>query len=349
MIYRYEIVNNGIEDILYLYLNNMNNEFSSELTANHNYNNLESITRDIINNNNIKFNGKKVFLIINGIVVKTIDISLSQGNFKSNQNYSNDHYIIKLDIDTNKHINISLHQYLILVLGNYYNDEITDETLKCICILYRTYAYKEMFEKKYVSLRAYFNYKSINDYKKEWGNKYNYIYRRLQSVIRDTDCLFLSYNNKFILPFIHSCNNGYTYGSNQYPYINSVSSLWDLACPYSKEILDFDYNIISKKLNMDINKNSNFSIQEKGTNNQIIKLQIDNKVFSGEEFKVLLNLKSLNFNVILYNKFIRVITFGCGNSMGLSIFGANELAKDGVKYYNILKYYFPKTKLCKLV
>lgn len=58
MIYRYEIINAN----LYLYMN-MKNEFSKELSV---------IANDYITNHNINYSGNKIYLIIDGIVVKVI-------------------------------------------------------------------------------------------------------------------------------------------------------------------------------------------------------------------------------------------------------------------------------------
>lgn len=66
MKYDYEIINNN----LYLYLD-YKYEFGIELS---NYKDLDRRSRNFIKKNNIPFQGSKVFLIINGIIVKTINL-----------------------------------------------------------------------------------------------------------------------------------------------------------------------------------------------------------------------------------------------------------------------------------
>ena len=66
MNYNYEIINN----ILYLYLD-YKYEFGLELS---NYKDLDRRCNNFIKNNNIKYFGNKVYLIINGIIVKSINI-----------------------------------------------------------------------------------------------------------------------------------------------------------------------------------------------------------------------------------------------------------------------------------
>ncbi len=349
MVYRYEIKNNGQEEILYLYLN-MRDEFSKELMNTNNISDISRRTKNFIANNKIKFNGNKVYLIVDGIVVKTVDISNVNVDLKKSPSYSNKKFLVNIKLNEKAMIEVSLEKYLLGILALVYNSNIQDETLKCISILYRTYAYREMFESNYINLNeSFFTYRDISDYKLQWADNYLNIYNKLASIIEETDCIFLSYYGKYILPFIHYCNNGYTFTNKKYGYLSSVVSLWDLACTNNKEVTDYDYDSVSKILGVEVNKLSKINIMDIDINNQIIKININNKLFTGEELKRLLSLKSLNFNIILYNNYLRIITFGFGNFLGLSIYGANELSKDGVNYSNILKYYFPKTKLNKYI
>ena len=54
MFYKYEIKNNGIEDILYLYLS-LNYEFSRELVLNSKDDDLARRTKNFIKNNHINY------------------------------------------------------------------------------------------------------------------------------------------------------------------------------------------------------------------------------------------------------------------------------------------------------
>lgn len=64
MKYNYEI----IDDILYLYLD-YKYEFGIDIM---NYKDLRRRSNNFIRNNNINFTGNKIYLVINGIVVKPI-------------------------------------------------------------------------------------------------------------------------------------------------------------------------------------------------------------------------------------------------------------------------------------
>ncbi len=348
MLYKYEIRNNGLEDILYLYLD-FKNEFSKELT-NTSQQDLTRRTRNFIANNHIHFKGSKVYLIIDGIVVKAIDLNDTNQTASNNPNYSNHLFLVHLRMEDKSIIEVTLKDYLLGTMASIYRDFLEEETLKCIAILYRTYAYKMIQQDNLIdNNNSFLKYKHISMFKIKWISNYQRIVDKLLKAIDETDCMFLTWNNNYILPFIHVCNNGKTFSNTKYPYLTSVPSLWDLTYANSREVIEYNYLEISKLLNIEINYRSKIEISKINKDHSVLSLKVNNKSFTGEEFKNRLSLKSLNFNIILYHHSVKIITFGYGNGLGLSLSGANELSKDGVDYPNILQYYFPKTNLNKYI
>ena len=339
MFYKYEIINNGYEDILYLYLT-MKYEFSKELILSEN--NLEKRTSNFIRTNNIKFKGNKVYLVVDGIIVKSVNVGDLE---KYNSIFNVDSYMVNIKLDDSL-CEISLREYLLSMLLSKYINNIHDEVFKAICVLYTTYAYKMMNDNEYIDTNNDFGlYKPTRDYENTI-NDYNNVLLRLNSIINEVDSIYIGYNEEYILPFMHYSNSGRTISNTNYPYLSSVKSLWDLTSPYYIESNIFSYDKLSNILNININNKSKFFISYKNNNKLVI---IDNNIFTIEEFKKLLNLKSNDIYLIIYNNYLKVITKGFGNSLGLSIYGGNEIALNGALYSNILKYYFPKTKLYKRV
>ena len=352
MFYKYEIKNNGIEDILYLYLN-MTYEFSRELVLDSSDLELTRRTKNFIKSNKINYNGRKVYLVIDGIVVKTLDIKDYDNTIeilKESLYFSNEHFLVTIRMADDSLIELPLKEYLLGVMATNSIPNLNIEVLKTLSILYRTFAFLRMNTNNEISAyNDFVIYKPIAYYKLVWTDKYEEILSRLELAIDDTDCLFLSYNNKYILPFIHYSNTGKTFSHSEYPYLSSVKSLWDLASPYYVDVKDYSYDVLSRILNTDINHNSVVKIISIDNRNYVKKLSIGDKIFTGEELKKLLNLKSLNINLIFNKNTLRIITKGFGNGFGLSIFGANELAKNGCDFANILKYYFPKVTINKYI
>ena len=352
MFYKYEIKNNGIEDILYLYLS-LNYEFSRELVLNSKDDDLARRTKNFIKNNHINYKGKKAYLVIDGIVVKTLDISEESNPIeilKDSLYYSNEHFLVTLKQNDNSIIELPLKEYLLGVLATNSILGLDIEVLKAICIMYRTYVFYKMAKDKYIDTYNDFAiYKPISYFKLVWTTDYDSTYKLLEDAIKDTDCLFLTYENKYILPFIHYSNTGKTYFHKDYEYLSTVKSLWDLASPYYIDIKEYKYNVLSNILKINISRNSNFNIIDVDSRDYVKKLSVDDKVFTGEEFKNLLGLKSMNINIIINNDNIVIIIKGYGNGYGLSLYGSNELAKNGCNFSNIIKYYFPKVKINKYI
>lgn len=349
MFYRYEIKNNGKEEILYLYLT-MTYEFSKELGTKSNNKEIARRTKNFIKNNSIDFKGKKVYLVIDNIVVKTLELKNTNEIEQlkmTNDTYNNNSSII-LKTDNQITIELSLKDYLLGILATNTINNLELTTLKALCVLYRTYAYMQMKENNFIaSTNEYQLYKPITYYKLIWLDNYQNNYNKLYKAINDTECEFITYNDNYILPFIHITNNGKTEKNNKYPYLESRISLWDYSSPYYLQIKDYDYDSISNILKLNKEQIKNISILELNESNHINKIKIDNKIYNGNEFKNLLDLKSTDINIIINPTYIRFITKGWGNNLGLSQFGANEIAKVGCSYIDIIKYYFPNTNIKK--
>ena len=157
MFYKYEILNNGVEDILYLYLS-MSYEFSKELGKRASNEDLARRTKNFIDNNHIDFKGNKVYLIIDGIVVRTVNIKENNKitNIRKNINYSDEFFLVTVKLEDNSLVEITLKEYLLGVLATTYIPFMESETIKALSILYRTYAYKMMADKH--SIDAFSNF-----------------------------------------------------------------------------------------------------------------------------------------------------------------------------------------------
>lgn len=106
MFYNYKILEVNNEEILYLYINSMY-EFSNELN---NKNKLKSIMNKItkyIKDMNIKFYGKKVMLVVNGLIIGSI-ILITNDFGHLNKNIENEYigYNETMNLDKNDNIDV---------------------------------------------------------------------------------------------------------------------------------------------------------------------------------------------------------------------------------------------------
>ena len=344
MFYKYEIKNNGIEDILYLYTT-YKYEFANELNNKSNTD-LNNISLDYITRNNIDFKGNKIYFVVDGLIVKKVDIR--NNNLKRygiNSYYSPDNFMVIIRDNDNSNYEITLREYLLSILFSKWFINMHDELIKSICILYNTFAYKMMDENGYISsYNSFALYKPKIEYKND-NNNYYFLLSKFNSIIDEVQCIYLSYDDNYILPFIHYVNGGKTNENIKYPYLSSVKSLWDMTSPNYINKVVYSYSEFSQLCGINIKDYNDFRFLEK--NNSTI--SFSGITFSLEEFKNKFNLKSNDIYLIFNNKEIIFLSIGIGNGLGLSIYGANELANDGVLYNNILSYYFPKVKLYRYI
>ena len=349
MFYRYEVNKN--KDTLFLYLT-MNYEFSKELGLNSSDNELKRRTKNFIKNNNINFKSGKVFLVVDGVMVKTFN--LDEDNeieiLKDDLYYSNDHYLVTLKLENNTIVEISLKDYLLGILATNTIPDLNIEVLKALAVLYRTYAFKCMHENKVIDAGDSFAlYKPISYYKLSLAPNYNSMIKLYEKAIDDTNCIFITYKDYYILPFIHITNNGLTLKDSRYPYLEQVYSLWDYSSPYFVETKKIDYSKLSSLFKFNINKDTKINVLEKSPYGKLLKIKIGKNIIDGKRFSDILGLKSQYINIIINKDNICFISRGWGDFLGLSIYGSNELAFNGCSYSNILLYYFPNTRLKKYI
>lgn len=344
MFYRYEIKRINNEDILYLYLT-MAYEFSKELGVEASDDDIKRRTRNFVKNNHIDFNGRKAFLVIDDIIVKTIDLNEEDQEIEvihEKHHYSDSEYLVTLELDNHIIVEITLKEYLLGVIATNADIDAQLETLKALAVLYRTYALKEMnSKKKIMAINRFQIYKPLSYYKLAWMGEYNSTYHKLLQALEETDREFVTFDGKYITPFIHMCSNGYTSTDPLFPYLEKRPSLWDYASPLFLKISDYEYPQLENILQMKKEEIQNIEILSLTDNNRIKNIKIGSQIMSGEEFRQLLSLPSDDVTIIINENHVRFITRGCGISLGLSEFGANEMAKNSCSYTDIIRYYYP--------
>lgn len=350
MFYRYEIKDYYGKNVLYLYCS-MTEEVSNELG----HNDIDKLSKRInnyIQNKNIKYSGDEVFLVVDGIVVKSIPIKKSVVNIEvldDGCSYGNFKYTITLR-ENNREIMISLKEYLMGVLFTNCTYNMHIELMKALCVLYRTYAFYKMQEDGFIDTSdPFMKYQNVSYYKLLFTDNFKNIYEKLERAVDSTDCIFITYQDLYIKPYIHDTNNGFTEDSSEIPYLIRRYSLWDLLSPNYLNIKEISYDKLEKLLNVGKKELQNIKILELTSGNKIRKLKIGSKTFLGEDFCQKLQLSSTDLTILINDQHIKFIARGNGHGLGLSLNGSLELAKSGCDYLQILNYYFPKCIVKKYV
>ncbi|MBE6154160.1 MAG: stage II sporulation protein D [Firmicutes bacterium] len=239
---------------------------------------------------------------------------------------------------------MELEEYLVGVVAAEMPASFNIEALKAQAIAARTYAMKAINDN--IILTDTINtqaYKDDSELKSMWGNNYQTYYEKIKQAVKSTKGLVIYYNNSLINAFYHSTSNGYTEDSiavfGSYPYLKSVESKFDINVSSYLRTVSFSYEEISNKLKIPITPLSNIII-EKNSSNRVNKIIIDNNTYDGVKFRTLLGLRSTDFDITLNESDVSITTRGYGHGVGMSQYGANEYAKNGWNYLEILNHYY---------
>lgn len=244
-----------------------------------------------------------------------------------------------------KIINLELEEYVLGVVGAEMPASFNIEALKAQTILARTYALKSIKNgKKLTDTVSTQAYKDNSELQKLWKNDYTKYYEKIKKAVNETKGKVILYNNEYIDAVYHSTSNGKTENSknvwkNSLPYLVSVDSSWDKNVKSYKKETIFEINKFCNILKLDVEEPITYEIIHNETG-RVRQITINNKTFSGTEFRNLLKLRSADFEIEINDEKIKVTTYGYGHGVGMSQYGANEMAKQGYSYIQILKHYY---------
>lgn len=163
---------------------------------------------------------------------------------------------------------------------------------------------------------------------------------------------YISYNSKPIVPaYCFSCGgvteSALTVLGSDVPYLKSVESEYDkeytLEATYTQDELFARISLQSDGITLLSDPKDWISVKNATDSGYVLELLLDSKyTVSGQQFASWLNLPSARFTVSYSDEFQRFIfkISGSGHLVGLSQYGANEMAKNGYTYKSIIQHFF---------
>lgn len=224
---------------------------------------------------------------------------------------------------------ISLEEYVLEVTASELPADTQLEAIKAQMVLVRTNAYRQLQNdgirpKERMSL-AEIELMRNGD-----------AFRKAQ---KETKGEILTWQGKTILASYHPVSAGQTrearevFRSEDYPYLTGKACPGDKDAPQYRQSIQIDESW------------RNMEIEEKDSAGYVLRLKLNDTEMSGEEFRIKLGLPSSNFRVEKNGDGVFVITRGIGHGLGMSQYTAQQLAKNGTGYREILAYFFDQTKL----
>lgn len=371
MFYKHFIMTKDGEQFLYLYMLDQQ-EFAADLKKGTKD---ESVYRKVINymqNAGVDFKGKKVFLVINGIIVSSI--TLDTLNLDTGKSYKledliqafpqeeielldlEDHPSLKLiDLKRSNGLveKLKLEDYVIGSVSGEMPALFHEEALKAQAVIARTYAMKQL--EKGRAIKDYNDrqiYRDVSYLKEIWGKEYEFYQKKIKDAVKATKDQVLMYDDDYIDTYYHLMSNGRTENSKEvlklaYPYLVSVPSTWDLKESSLVGMRTVSNKYLSQLLNTPVDKQVKVQILEKTEGNRVRYVQFGNKVFDGLILSRRLGLNSNDFSVQIEEDSTTFVTRGNGHGLGLSKYGAEGMAESGYNYQQILHHYYPNTVITK--
>lgn len=200
-------------------------------------------------------------------------------------------------------------------------------------------------------------YITLEEAKGRWGKKSEEYIEKIKSAINEVSGYTITYNGEEILAVYHAISGGKTRNSKdvwgkEYPYLQSVDCSFDKNAENYKTELSFSTNELKNKLkNIATLKGKaknyfgDFSKCEAGYINEI---SVCSKNIKGSTLREALELRSNCFDVKYKDGNFIFTVYGYGHGVGMSQNGANELAKKGKNFKEILTHFYTNCDIEKL-
>ncbi len=229
------------------------------------------------------------------------------------------------------------------------------EALKAQAVAAYTYACynRDRNESKDYDLSTDFNvYQSFiteADADKKWGSSAGEYKEKIKNAIKETEGYIIKYKGEAILSVYHAISSGKTEDSsnvwgNSYPYLKSVDSLMDKnANDYATETVLTSAQIkemLGDKINSKYSPEDYFGDCSLSKTGLVKEIELCGKKVTGASIRELLDLRSSNFKVDYKDDKFTFTAYGYGHGVGMSQNGANELAKQGKDFKEILLHYY---------
>jgi len=250
-------------------------------------------------------------------------------------------------------LELQMEEYIVGVVAAEMPASFNIEALKAQAVIARTYALKKISRGEVltdtVSTQSYID---VFQMKEKWGNDYAKYYNKIVNAVNSTKGEYLIYDGEYIEAVYHSTSNGYTEAAvnvwgKSYPYLKSVESSWDKSVNSYLKITNKELETVLNILGISYDENIPINIIKRNDSGRVSQLKIGEKIFSGIEFRNLLGLRSTDFDIEINNDVMTIITRGYGHGVGMSQYGANEMAKKGYNYQGIINHYYNGVKLSK--
>ncbi len=197
--------------------------------------------------------------------------------------------------------------------------------------------------------------------KKLWGISYGSNMEKLRQAVDETSDKILTYEDFPIQAAYHYAANCKTRNASEVPgqedyiWLQSVDSEDDMLADGFLSVSYMEKQDFVNALTaifqdevLDVNQMPDaLELSKRDSAGYVTEVTYGTTVANGEAVRQALHLNSACFYLSELDGKIRIVTKGIGHGLGLSQYGANELAKQGKNYREILNYYYTDVSIGK--
>lgn len=278
---------------------------------------------------------------------------------------STDNILIRVLMSNGEVIILPLEDYLLGVVAGEMPAEFEVEALKAQAIAARTYAAKKISQSRLAETKYDVDttvltqvWLSDTQMKNNWGwlNYWRY-HSKLQKAMKATQGMVLVSKGEYIDAVYHSSSgrkpterSEEVWGSPR-EYLKNVASGEENQERYVKATTWTPQELYKK---MGINEpprsftSEDFQITSRTAAGRVKSVRVLGRAYQATQLRTLLGLPSTDLEGVVQPDRLIITVYGNGHAVGMSQWGANDLAKSNRKVEEILAHYYPGAKLMKL-
>ncbi|MGC7871758.1 stage II sporulation protein D [Desulfosporosinus sp. SYSU MS00001] len=278
------------------------------------------------------------------------------------ENVNTKDIVIRVLMTNGRVSSMPLEDYLVGVVAAEMPAEFQLEALKAQTIAARTYAVKQYSTRKLtdkgydvdttVKTQAWLSNAQIRN---KWGLVNYWRYRgKLEKAVKATQGMVLVANGDYIDAFYHSSSGrkpterSEDVWASSRSYLKNVSSEETNPERYVQRI-SFSREDLTKKLGISyVSQQLNFQILSKTTAGRAKTVKVLGKVFETTQLRVLLGLPSTDIEGVVQGEHLVITAYGKGHAVGMSQWGANDMALRNIKAQEILTHFYPGAKIMQI-
>ena len=197
---------------------------------------------------------------------------------------------------------------------------------------------------------------TMEELQEVWGEQFPAYYAELEEAAASTKGQYLAYNGNSIYAAYHAISAGETramaelYPEVQMPYITNVECHQDALAKDYVSVFTWsreEFMALCQETypESELKEPEGCSVRSRDSVGYVLTMALGKLRLTGEEFKNALKLPSACFSITVDEEKVRIVTKGCGHGLGLSQYTAEQMAKEGDSWQEILMQFYPGCEL----